>query len=297
MFITMVVGAAVAGCGGGGSTPVASTTTVNASGGAATITAAQNASANIIINDFHNTGWKVYLPLGSLASNTTFMFSNLTPGVGGTPLEPANTFLGVSVEIVAAPAIPAGRTLTVMNNGSANTDIATDSTVDFMKVLSGVWTDVGTATKFDDGTLRAIVSGFSSISLGVRNASGTYAETFTITTSSNSSYCGSVGSIDVSSSVIDQNGVALTFNPDYQQCEVVGTMKADGVFDGSISCQQMNESCAISTSGTFAGTLDISVNPKRYSATISKTYAFSGSCGSAPATCTNAGTAEGILMY
>ena len=290
-FAAIVAG----GCGGGGSAPATSTTTVTASGGSATVTAAQNASANTLVNDFSNTGWKIYLPAGTLAADTTFSFADLSPGIGGVPAVPADRILGVSLEISATPAIPSGKTLTLINDASEDTDIATGNTVDLMKVVSGAWTDVGAATKYSDGTLRADVTGFSQISLGVRDAAGTYDETFTITSSTNSGYCGTVGSIDVSNSIITQDGVVMAFNPNDAYCNTTGKMQANGAFTGSISCTQVSEGCTRNTTGTFNGRLDISVSPKEYFATVSETYSFSGSCGAAPASCTMGGTAEGIL--
>lgn len=286
----------VAGCGGGGSAPVTPTTTVTASGGAARITAAENAGANILVDDFNASGWKIMLPAGSLDSDTTFVFFDIVPGSGGVPAIPANVIMGVSVQITATPAIPSGRTLTLIDDASRDTDIATGSTVDLMKVVSGAWADVGNATKYSDGTLRADVSGFSQLSLTVRNAAGTYNEAFTITSSTNSSYCGTVGSINNGDNIVVQTGVVMTFNPNDPTCVSTGKMNADGTFTGAATCTDVRLGCTVNTTRTFAGTLDISRNLKEYSAAVYTTNIFTGACSDAPTSCTMTGTAAGVLL-
>lgn len=300
-FVSMVIFAFAsllsAGCGGGGgSTPATPTTTVMTSAGSARITSAQNAGANILMDDFTATGWKVLLPAGTLAADTTFTFANIVPGSGGVPAIPANIIMGILVEITATPAIPSNKTITIINDDSGNTDIATGNTVDLMKVILGSWTDIGNATKYSDGTLRADVSGLSQIALTVRDATGTYTDTLTITSSTNANYCGTIGSVDTGDNIVAQNGVVMTFNPNDPNCVSTGKMGADGVFTGTATCTELRTGCTVNTSRTFAGVLDISANPKQYSATVSTTSTFSGACSDAPASCTMTGTAAGVLQ-
>lgn len=281
----------IAGCGGGSSAPATPTTIVATTGGAATITAAQNASANIIVDDSAISEWKVRIPKGTLAADTTFTFAEITFGAGGVPAIPANLQAGDPVQITAIPAIPAGKIVTIMQEDE---DVATLNTVDLYTVVLGAWVDFGYGIKNSDGTIRASVWGFSQLVFAVSDASGTYDETFTITSSSNTTYCGAVGPGEPDDNVVAQDGVEMTFNPDDPDCDTIGTMKANGAFTVAISCTETDEGCTVTRSGMGTGTLDILAIPKEYSATVSMTVTFSGTCGDAPASCTMAGTAVGV---
>jgi len=179
MFIIAILSVAiyVVGCGGSGggslirNFDISTSTTKLTSAGAATVTASENASKTIIVDDSASTGAKISIPAGTFATDTTITFADITPGSGSVPSVSSNFVFGDAVQITISQSIPSGKSVTVTlpapSNGTAG------ETVDLYKVVGSDWTDTGiNGTIQSNGKAVASVTGFSQLAFGVDSYSG-----------------------------------------------------------------------------------------------------------------------------
>jgi hypothetical protein len=208
------------------------------------------------------------------------------PGSGGVPSAVAGTVMGAAKEITLSHALASGKTVTITI--PAPSGAVSGQTVDLYKVTSGTWADTGTnGTVGSDGKASASVSGFSQLAFVVTNYGGIWTGSGTRTSSSNNSFCGSVGYNWNDTWNVTQNGMTFTAT-DVQGGQISGTMQADGKMSGTYTDTGTLSGCSWADSGTFTGTVNLTANPMTFTNTYTgTTTAVSGLCPASSCTMVN----------